>query len=138
MGDRVIRELSDALKDAVQGDASAVSDIVGASHASLKEAAHAIGTPLVVRRASVIRILQELLNGRTSPSAVQAWASLMRRGYVARAAEGPIESIDIDYDQQWEDGIAMVISRLDEIGDVVDGEIDNAEAHELLQSLGAQ
>ena len=54
------------------------------------------------------------------PELVQGWASFVRRGHLPGVA-GPIKPIEIDYDLCAEDQIAEIISRLDEIGDVIDG-----------------
>ncbi|WP_331095871.1 hypothetical protein [Lacisediminihabitans sp.] len=50
--------------------------------------------------------------------------------------EGPIQPIDVEFEAAWEDAISAAISRLDEIGDVIDGEITTGEALDLLQLLG--
>lgn len=71
-----------------------------------------------------------------SPELTQAWASFIRRGYVAEPGGGPIRPIDIDYEQAYEDDIAETVSRLDEIGDLVDGEVSSDGVLALLQLLG--
>ena len=42
----------------------------------------------------------------------------------------------IDYDDAYEDEISTAVSRLDEIGDSVDGEVSSGEILDLLQLLG--
>jgi hypothetical protein len=132
----VDRDLSDALERALQGDANAIADISRADHPSVREAEKSIGAPLVVTRVGTVCILRGLIDGRFSPSAVQAWASFMRRGFVEGVADGPIQPIDIEFEEAWEDAISAAVSRLDEIGDVIDGEVTAGEALDLLQLLG--
>ena len=132
----VDRNLSEALERALQGDANAIADISTADHPSVREAERSIGAPLVVKRAAAVSILRGLIDGRFSPAAAQAWASFMRRGFVQGAADGPIQPIDIEFEDAWEDAISAAVSRLDEIGDVVDGEVTTGEALDLLQLLG--
>lgn len=68
----------------------------------------------------------------------QQWASFIRRGYFENQPSGRGgKPLEIDYDSAYEDAIAEVVSRLDEIGDVVDGDVpDEAETALLLYSLG--
>ena len=132
----VDRNLSEALGRALHGDANAIADILRADHPSVREAEKSIGAPLVVNRAAAVSILRGLIDGRFSPSAVQSWASFIRRGFVEGAAEGPIQPIDIEFEDAWQDPISAVVSRLDEIGDVIDGEVTTGEALDLLLLLG--
>lgn len=131
------RDLSVALVRALHGDPTAMDDMSGAEHASLREAEDAVGRPLIVTRAATVGVLRGLIDGRFSPMAAQAWASLMRRGYIECAVDsGPIQPIDIEFEEAWEDAISAAVSRLDEIGDTVDGEVSSDEALDLLQLLG--
>jgi len=59
----------------------------------------------------------------------------MRRGYVAGAQAGPISSIAIDFEAPFEQAIADVISRLDELGDSIDGVIGDEDLQDMLRSL---
>lgn len=130
------RDLADALGRALRGEAGAIAEIATADHRSVRAAEELIGTPLVVRRAAAANILRGLVDGRVSPSAAQAWASFMRRGFVEGAVDGPVRPVEIEFEGAWEDAISATISRLDEIGDVVDGEVTSGEALDLLQILG--
>ena len=60
----------------------------------------------------------------------------MRRGLLEGAAGGPVQPIEIEFEDAWEDAIAVALSRLDEIGDVIDGGVTIGEALDLLQLLG--
>jgi hypothetical protein len=59
----------------------------------------------------------------------------MRRGYVESQVGGPVRPVLIEYETDFEDAIVEAISRLDEIGDVVDGCIPSAEIAQLIAPL---
>jgi hypothetical protein len=125
----VDRDLASAVERALGGDATAMDDISGADHGSLRAAGAAIGRPLIVTRDAIAGILRGLMDERIPPTVAQAWASFMRRGYIeSSAASGPIEPIEIEFEEAWEDAISTAVSRLDEIGDLVDGEVTTGEA----------
>jgi len=106
-------------------------------HTALVEAQSAARQPLVVTREATVEVLRGLLDHRFAPLAVQAWASLMRWGFIARPeARGPIEPIEIEFDEACEELISEILSRLDELEDVIDGEVTSGEILELLQLLG--
>ncbi len=83
-----------------------------------------------------MRVLRGLLDDAWTPEQAQEWASFVRRGYVAGRSERPVRPLAIDYDDACEEEIAAVVARLDEIGDVVDGEVSASEILDLLQLLG--
>lgn len=70
------------------------------------------------------------------PDLVQSWAFFVRRGCIENPKGGPIQLLNIDYDEAWEDAIVEAVSGLDEIGDVIDGEISSDELRDLIQLLG--
>ena len=106
-----------------------------ADHAELQEVASCRGEPLVISRSAVVAVLAGLRDASISPQDAQSWASFVRWGHVAPAV-GPIRSLDIEYDPEWELPIADAVSRMDELGDIVDGEITRAEIAILLMDLG--
>lgn len=81
-------------------------------------------------------VLRGLLDGAFSPELTQAWASFLRRGYVAGPGGGPIRPINIDHEQAYEDDIAEAVSRLEEIRYLVDGEVSPDGVLAPLQLLG--
>jgi hypothetical protein len=76
-----------------------------------------------------------LNQGTITPDEAQRWASFVRLGFVG-GASGPIMPLDIDYEDAWEDAIVEAVGRLDQIGDLVDGEVTRGEVLDLLQLLG--
>jgi hypothetical protein len=130
------KALSDALTRVVNGDARAMSAIAGVDQDDLSKAAQSIPQGLVVTRAAAIAVLQDLDQGTCTPDEAQAWASFVRLGYVSGVGGGPITPIDIDYEEACEDGIVETVGRLDQIGDLVDGDVSPTEVLLLLQLLG--
>ncbi len=124
------------LEQLVAGDLSELNQLLLSSHATMEQARGEIGDLLLTRRA-VLRVLAGLEAGTFDPQKVQQWASLMRRGYVPVAVpEGlPVRALDIEWEEEFEEQIAYVISRLDELGDIVDGKIDENEMTELILML---
>lgn len=113
-----------------------MSAVMSAKHEELLSAADALGGPLVVPRTAAVSVLRALRNGVYGPESVQAWASFVSAGFVANRSPGPIRPVEIDFEDAWEDAIAEAVSRLDEIGDVVDGEVTSCEIDDLLKLLG--
>lgn len=128
-------DLQDALVRTVRGDASALGSMATVDHDALVQAAVAVA-PLVVTREATIRVLEDLRNGRLRPEVAQCWASFMRRGYIeAVRRTRVIRPIHIEYQRDVEDVIADAVSRLDEIGDLVDGVLTRDEIDVLLARL---
>jgi len=83
---------------------------------------------------AVKRVLNGLLKRGVLPEQAQAWASFVKRGYVS-GASGPISPIQITYDPNHEDAIVEAVARLDELGDLIDGSMDDDEIRRLLEHL---
>ena len=66
---------------------------------------------------------------------VQMWASFVRRGYVSQRTVGEVSPTAIAYDTDDEALIAEIVGRFDEIGEKIDGEIDDNEREEMLRVL---
>lgn len=128
--------LAGSLAAVIRGELCSMNDIVSASHEEVLAAADVLGTPLVVPRTAVVSVLRGLKDSVYWAESVQAWASFVSAGFVANRSLGPIRPVEIDFEDAWEDAIAEAVSRLDEIGDVVDGEITEGELLDLLQLLG--
>lgn len=108
-----------ALKASVEGDVNALNILREVPHEGVAEAAE--GMELVLTRESLAIVLRKLMRQDISETHVQQWASFMRRGFIARQRR-PIRPISIEYQSCYDQQIADIIARLDEIGDVVDGD----------------
>lgn len=76
------------------------------------------------------------LAGSPAASATATTAGIVRHGYVADRGDRPIRPVVIDFEEPCEEEIAEAVSRLDQIGDLVDGMVSNGEILDLLQLLG--
>ncbi|CAK7261944.1 MULTISPECIES: hypothetical protein [unclassified Shinella] len=130
-----MENLKVAITAVIEGDISSLSVVLAASHPEIQEAAAKL-PQLTISRSALIKVLKEWRSGYCAAADVQQWASFVRRGYVARATSGALHPIDIEYDAIDEELIVEIIGRLDEIGDLVDGDIDNNEREEMLKVLG--
>lgn len=117
---------SDDLRKTLEGDVPSFLRIAKLPHEAL-----ATKERLVVEAAGVRRILLALQSGELVPEVAQRWASFVRCGlfYVGHVP------LDIEYEEAYEDAIVEAVSRLDELGDIIDGTIDEEEMAELLARL---
>lgn len=90
----------------------------------------------MVSRSSVIAVLKALHEGSISAEDAQLWASFVRRGYIPGGDTTPILPIDIAFENEFEELIVTAVARLDELGDVVDGDLESSELAALLAGLG--
>lgn len=130
--EQTVRE---ALARVLDGDAQAVSSLRQFGHAALHNGA-AGAEPLVLTRVATVSVLRGLRAGQFSPPEAQRWASFVTHGYLEGTAGGPIRAIPIDYESAWEDAIVEAVSRLDQIGDLIDGEVSDGDVLDLLMLLG--
>lgn len=129
-----MEDLEAAIAAVVEGDVSRLSTVMTADHLELLDAATKL-SPLSISRSALTRVLKEWRSGHCSADDVQQWASFVRRGYVSGKVSGGIRSIDIGYDAMDEELIVEIIGRFDEIGDLIDGRIDDDEQEEMLRAL---
>jgi hypothetical protein len=128
--------MTQALVAVLQGDPAAMDVLLSSEHKDLQAAATAVGQPALVTSSAAVRVLRGLLDNSWTPAQAQAWASFVRRGYVASRSVHPLRPLAINFDDAAEEEIAEVVSRLDEIGDLVDGDLTNGEIVDLLHLLG--
>jgi len=128
------------INNVIQGDYTAFARFLTRGNEIIKIASGSSSEFTLTKRA-VSRIIAALQEGEISPSQAQEWASFVRRGYISNAngrpsnTDEPIKPININYDTNAEEDIAAVISRLDEINDIVDGDISREELRQLLERL---
>jgi hypothetical protein len=126
----------DMLLRLVSGDTDVLQSLAQVPHEELARSAS--GTELIVRAEAVAKVLRSLSAQSISAQTAQQWASFVRRGHFEGiSSDGSIMPIPIDYDEVREDAIVEAISRMDEIGDIIDGDVPGkAETQLLLRSLG--
>jgi hypothetical protein len=123
-----------AIVAVVGGDLKCLAAVTAAGHRALWDAVEK-APRLLVSRVAVVKVLEEWHGGFLSPEDVQRWASFVRRGYVSGKSSEALHPIPIEYDPNDEELIAEVIGRLDQIGDQVDGHIEQREVEEMLGTL---
>lgn len=126
--------LEAALLAVVAGDLDAFPILLSAGPAELQGAARNLNS-LSISRAALMSVLQDWRSGGHSAADVQQWASFVRRGYIAGKALRGAHPLNIKYDADDEDLIVEIIGRFDEIGDLIDGRIDENEQVEMLRLL---
>jgi hypothetical protein len=92
---------------------------------------------LKVTREGILRVLVAMQRNDFSTTLIQQWASFIRRGYFG-SVKGPIRPIDIQHEPPAEDQIVEVIARLDELGDLIDGEITDEELLQMIRSMSVK
>jgi hypothetical protein len=115
------------------GDAGAIAALDRISHDDIVEAGAAMR--LELSAAAVVRVLTEHEQGLISDTDAQRWASFVRRGYLRQPLDSAIQPLDIDYAPDAEDAMVEALGRLDELGDLIDGELRPGEAAELRGAL---
>lgn len=126
--------LASAIAAVVDGDLNSLSTVLAANHDDLLRAAAEL-PDLTISRPALIKVLKAWRSGLGSADDVQRWASFVRRGYIAGQFHGGVTPIDIDYDANDEELIVEIIGRFDEIGDLIDGHIDDNEQQAMLKAL---
>jgi hypothetical protein len=128
------------LFDVIQGNIPAFPLLLRQQHSALSECRSNL-PELVLTATAVRKVLLALLQRQVPPNLVQQWASFVQRGYIANL-EGepvvpsqPVKPIELDYEPAFEDQIAEVISRLEQIGDLIDGEVADDEIIAMLDKL---
>jgi hypothetical protein len=121
------------VRSSLGGDLNAFSSLLNISPNSVDAIAEVVPS-FRLTHGAVKRVLVALQNNEVQPSLVQQWASFIREGYFG-STNMPRTPLDIEYEDQFEDQIATAISRLDELGDSVDGTISKEEIQGLVNSM---
>ena len=121
------------LVKAVHGDLEAFSFVQEQPPAAIQACRDSL-PELVLPHNGIRKVLTELQRKHISPEQAQRWASFVRRGYIAGTQNGPVLPIDIDYEDSHEEQIAAAVARLDEIGDLIDGEISDDELQTMIHT----
>jgi hypothetical protein len=122
------------LERAVSADVDALAAILDRRQSEIvRLRAHV--PSLVVTIDTARSVLGRLQQGTISPAQAQRWASFVRRGYVEGHSGGPVQPIAIEFEPAAEDEIAEIVSRLDEIGDLIDGNLTSEEIEAMRRNL---
>ncbi len=124
---------AECLLAVINGDVRQFAALEACEHSELLDAARALD--LVVTRGAVKAVVEAWLTETCGPVEVQRWASFVRRGYIGRSEGVPVLPIEIAYSPNDEELLVDIIDRLDQIGDVIEGEVDAPEKAAMIQSL---
>lgn len=136
----------------LEGDTEALAKLTVLGNDELFKAWRAHSRPeLVLDREGVVAVLNGMLDRRVTSGSARDWAFFVRQGHIGSWADGPIfndpsdgvdpakrvwtEVLPIDWSPAFEDPINEATSRLDQIGDIVDGVVTDDEIRTLLQTL---
>lgn len=129
-----MENLEAAIVAVVKGDLNCLPAVLAAEHLELLKAAANL-PQLSVSRTALTQVLQDWRRGCHSADDVQRWASFIRRGYAFGKVSGGIQPVNIDYDASDEELIVEIIRRFDEIGDLIDGRLEEGEQEDMLRAL---
>ena len=122
-----------ALLAAVSGDLSALNALKPLDRSQVEEQAE--GLQLVLAARVVARVLADYDAGVTRRDEVQRWAEFIRWGHLPGTSGPRLSNLEVYYEPEAEDAIVEAIGRLDELGDIIDGELRPGEAAELRAAL---
>jgi hypothetical protein len=128
---RPIMNIVELLEEALSGDLKRFLSLAAIEHGKLLESSKTLAG-LFLTKLAVLNVLNGLKKFNIDPEIAQQWASFMKRGYIAANKATPILPLQIEYKPEDEDSIVEVLARLDELGDVIDGSIDEAEIDNLI------
>lgn len=135
VGPELVSNLGLLLNEILRGNPLLVGALASFGHSDILEASKGADAATLLKRDSVVAVLEGLRDGLWTVEEVQPWASFLRRGYVVGGVNTSLRPINFDYESQYEDEIVEVVGRLDEIGDMVDGDLSRQEVSNLLHIL---
>ena len=124
-----------AMVAAVGGDLAALELLKSIRVERIEE--QAAGLELIVEARVVAQVLAEFDAGTAQADVVQRWAEFIRWGHLPGTAGPRLSNVYVDYEAEAEDAIIEALARLDELGDIVDGELRPGEAAQLRAALMA-
>jgi len=130
MSDSTLQQL---VIEAVGGDLTAFRALLEQPPARVEALKDSL-SDLAVTKGGLLRVLVAFQQQAVPQDLVQRWASFVRRGYFGSSAE-PRQPLDIRYDDSAEEEIVEIVNRLDELGDVVDGEVSGEELAKMIGTL---
>ena len=128
-----IEDVTLALAEVASGDLRQLDALAVIPQSDIEQARCQLGV-MQLNRSGLRRVITALREGKVTISSAQRWASFVSRGYFG-GNNGRVQPIQIAYDIDAEGLIADTVSRLDELGDQVDGKIDDLELANMLQLL---
>lgn len=122
------------LLQALQGDIKLFKKIFSKPHESIYYLAKDLPT-IIVTGSAVKNVLEKLRDREFSPEIINLWASFLFHGVCGKIGSEFMEEIDVEYECKYADEISEAISRLEDLGDLIDGTISNQEVTSLINSF---
>ncbi|MEO1303246.1 MAG: hypothetical protein AAFV36_08725 [Myxococcota bacterium] len=121
------------LAEIVRGNARRLVAVSRTSPSKLSTSSMSV--EFVLGPAAIMRVIQEWLRDDLDDWCVQRWASFVRRGYLETNEQVACAPIKIEFAAEHEDTISAIITRLDELGDSIDGVVTDAEKRDMVATL---
>lgn len=128
------KALSKILQDLIEGNLEKISTVFNSTQQELQNARESLNTYSLSKEA-LLKVLYDFQISRVSSNQVQKWASFMRWGIIPSSSTEPVKPLEIGYSSNYEDEIIEVLAKLDELGDIVDGEINLLDIKDLQNLL---
>jgi hypothetical protein len=128
-------QLANRILSYVNGDLEAYAELKRHPQDELVASMASARIPLQVTATSLRTLLARYRTKEVDPESLQQWASFIRRGYFPSKSSEAVKPIPIAYEAEFDEPIADTVSRLDEIGDSVDGALTEEEVSEFQQAL---
>ena len=127
--------VAEQLRGYVAGDVSLRRYLLGLPQATLAEAA--VGHPLDVDAAGVLRMLESLSAGRIILSEAQEWASFVRAGGFPSPRPPVAPPLAVGFRGTGEEEMRRIVARFDEMGDLSDEPLGDRELAGMIESMRA-
>lgn len=121
-----------ALARVFAGDAAAMAEAWAFDDEAIESAYDELGRPALTASA-VVRALKSL--GQVDDVWLERWAWFFRLGLMPDPTRPPRVALDVDWGPEFEEETALALSRLSELGDMVDGTISPDERDRLIAQL---
>lgn len=133
-GGRPMSKITSTDMDGIMtGDLSMIAEVACAPHVDV-ERAWQVSKQHALTTSAVRHVLRQLLDQTADPLTVRQWASFVMRGYL-EVVGPPIRPVDIEYEDPYEDEIVEALHYLDQIGDLIDGDVEPDRVRQLLATL---
>lgn len=132
--DAEVALIAERLKSYLGGEVSERRHLIGIDQDTLAQAADRI-VPLTVDAAAIGRMLGALEGGRIILSEAEEWAAFVRAGCFPQPRPGAVRALDIRYTGAGAEDGARIIARFDELGELDDEPLSDAELAEMIASM---
>lgn len=132
--DAELGQIAERLKSYLGGEVAERRHIIGVDQDTLVQAADRI-VPLTVDAAAVGRMLAALDKGQVILSEAEEWAAFVRAGCFPQPQPGAVRPFDIRYTGAGAEDGARIIARFDEMGELDDEPLSDAELAGMIASM---